>query len=49
MLTVKDEYTHQAMTLHIGMNIGSSEVLAALYLLITKHGNPTHIRLNNDP
>ena len=49
MLTVMDEYTRQALTVHVGTKLGSAEVLEALYPLIIKHGKPEHIRSDNGP
>jgi transposase InsO family protein len=49
MLTVMDEYTRQAFTVHVGTKLGSAEVLEALYPLIIKHGKPEHICSDNGP
>ena len=49
MLTVMDEYTRQALTVHVGTKLGSAEVLEALYPLIIKHGKPEYIRSDNGP
>lgn len=49
MLTVIDEYTRQALAVHIGTKLGSVEVLEALYPLIIEHGKPEHIRSDNGP
>lgn len=49
ILTVMDEYTRQAFTVHVGTKLGSAEVLEALYPLIIKHGKPEHIRSDNGP
>jgi putative transposase len=49
MLTVMDDYTRQALTVHVGAKLGSAEVLEALYPLIIKHGKPEHIRSDNGP
>lgn len=48
MLTVMDEYTRKAFTVHIGTKLGPAEVLEALYPLIIRHGKPEHIRSNNN-
>ena len=34
MLTVMDEYTRQALSVHVGNKLGSAEVFEALYPLI---------------
>ena len=44
MLTVMDELTRQALTVHVGNKLGSAEVLEALYLLIIKNRKPEYIR-----
>ena len=49
MLTVMDEYTRQALAVHVGAKLGSAEVLEALYPMIIKHGKPEHIRSDNGP
>ena len=49
MLTVMDEYTRQAFTVHVGTKLGSAEVFEALYPLIIKHGKPEHICSDNGP
>ena len=49
MLTVLDEYTRQALCVHVNIKMGSAEVLEALYPLILKHGKPQYIRSDNGP
>lgn len=49
MLTVMDEYTRQALAVHVGTKLGSAEVLEALYPLIIRYGKPEHIRSDNGP
>ena len=49
MLTVIDEYTRQALAVHVGTKMGSAEVLEALYPLIILHGKPELIRSDNGP
>lgn len=49
MLTVIDEYTRQALAVHVGTKLGSVEVLETLYPLIIEHGKPEHIRSDNGP
>jgi len=47
MLTVLDEYTREALCVSVAVKMGSGEVLEALYLLLLRHGKPTHIRSDN--
>lgn len=47
MLTVLDEYTRQALCVVAKANMGSAEVLEALYPLLLKHGKPQFIRSDN--
>ncbi len=49
MLTVMDEFTRQALTVHVGTKLGSADVLEALYPLIIKYGKPAFIRSDNGP
>lgn len=49
MLTVMDEYTRQALSVHVDTKLRSVEVLEVLYPLIIKLGKPTHIRSGNGP
>lgn len=49
MLTVVDEYTRQALVVHVGTKLGSAEVLEALYPPILQHGKPEFIRSDNGP
>lgn len=49
MLTVLDEYTREALCVHVRARMGSAEVLEALYPLLLKHGKPEHIRSDNGP
>ena len=49
MLTVMDEYTRQALTVHVDTKLGSAEVLEALYPLIIQRGKPEYIRSDNGP
>ena len=49
MLMVLDEYTRQALVVHVGLTLGSAEVLEALYLPIIKHEKPACIRSDNGP
>ena len=47
MLTVLDEYTREALCVHVRARMGSADVLEALYPLLLKHGKPDHIRSDN--
>ena len=49
MLTVLDEYTREALCVHVRARMGSTDVLEALYPLLLKHGKPDHIRSDNGP
>ena len=49
MLTVIDEYTRHALTVHINFKLNSADVLDVLYQLIIKHGKPKYIRSDNGP
>ena len=49
MLTVLDEYTREALCVHVRAKMGSADVLEALYPLLLKHGKPEHIRSDNGP
>ena len=49
MLTVLDEYTREALCVHVRARMGSADVLEALYPLLLKHGRPDHIRSDNGP
>ena len=47
MLTVLDEYTREALCVAVALNMGSADVLEALYPLLLKRGSPTYIRSDN--
>lgn len=47
MLTVIDEYTREALCVHVKAKMGSADVLEVLYPLVLKHGKPEHIRSDN--
>jgi len=49
MLTVLDEYTREALCVHVRAKMSSADVLEALYPLLLKHGKPEHIRSDNGP
>jgi transposase InsO family protein len=49
MLTVIDEYTRQALAVHVANKMSSADVLEALYPLLIKHGKPDYIRSDNGP
>ena len=47
MLTVVDEYTRQALAVHVAHKMSAADVLEALYPLLIKHGKPQYIRSDN--
>jgi len=47
MLTVLDEYTREALCGAVSTNMGSADVLEALYPLLLKRGKPDYIRSDN--
>jgi putative transposase len=49
MLTVVDEYTRQALAVHVAHKMSAADVLEALYPLLIKHGKPQYIRSDNGP
>jgi len=49
MLTVVDEYTRQALAVHVAHKMSAADVLEALYPLLVKHGKPQYIRSDNGP
>ena len=49
MLTVLDEYTCDALCVHVRARMGSADVLETLYPLLIKYGKPDHIRSDNGP
>ena len=49
MLTVMEEYSRQALLVHVADKMGSADVLEVLYPLIIKHGKPEFIRSDNGP
>jgi putative transposase len=49
MLTVVDEYTRQALAVHVAHKMSAADVLEALYTLLIKHGKPQYIRSDNGP
>ena len=49
MLTVVDEYTRQALAVHVAHKMSAADVLEALYPLLITHGAPHHIRSDNGP
>ena len=49
MLTVLDEYTREALCVHVRARMGSADVLEANYPLLLKHGNPDHIQSETWP
>jgi transposase InsO family protein len=49
MLTIMEEYPRQALAVHVGIKLGSAEVLEALFPLILRYGKPEYIRSDNGP
>ena len=49
MLTVVDEYTRQALAVHVAHKMSAADVLEALYPLPITHGRPHYIRSDNGP
>ena len=49
MLTVLDEYTHEALCVAVRPKMTAQNVLDALHPLLMKHGKPEFIRSDNDP
>jgi putative transposase len=49
LLTVLDEYTRQGLRVAVAFNMGSADVLEALYPLLLEHGKPEFIRSDNGP
>ena len=49
MLTVVDEYTRQALAVHVAHKMSAADVLEALYPLLITHGRPYYIRSDNGP
>ena len=49
MLTVLDEYTHEALCVAVRPKMNSHDVLETLHPLLIKHGKPEFIRSDNDP
>ena len=47
MLTVIDEFTHEALTVSIHTKMNGEDVLEALYPLLLKHGKPEFLRSDN--
>lgn len=47
MLTVIDEYTHEALAIRVQRKLNSIDVLDCLNKLFLKHGAPEHIRSDN--
>ena len=49
MLTVLDEYTHEALCVAVRPKMNAQDVLETLHPLLIKHGKPEFIRSDNDP
>ena len=47
MLTVVDEYIHQALAVHVACKVSSSDAPEALYPLVIKHRKPRYARYDN--
>ena len=49
MLTVLDEYTHEALCVAVRSKMNAQDVLETLHPLLIKHGKPEFIRSDNGP
>jgi len=49
MLTVVDEYTRQALAVHMAHKMSAADILEVLYPLLITHGMPHYIRLTTAP
>ena len=49
MLTVVNEYTRQALAVHVAHKRSSADVLETLYPLLITHGTPHYIHSDNGP
>ena len=49
MLTVLDEYTREALSVKVGIKMGATEVLEALYPLLLQRGKLDYLRSDNGP
>ena len=49
MLTLVDEYTRQALVVHVAHKMSAADVLETLYPLLITHGRPHYIRSDNGP
>ncbi|WP_171235204.1 hypothetical protein [Ruegeria sp. HKCCA6837] len=49
MLTVRDEFTQQALAVTVRTKMGADVVLEALHPLLLRHGSPKYIRSENGP
>ena len=49
MLTVVDEYTHQARAVHVAHKMSAANVSEALYPLFITYGRTHYIRSDNGP
>ena len=47
MLTVVDEYIHQALAVHVACKVSSSDAPEALYPIVIKHRKPRYARYDN--
>ena len=44
-----DEYTRQALAVHVAHKMSAADVLKALYPLLITHGGPYYMRSDNRP
>lgn len=49
MLTVMEEYTRHALSVHVALRLGAAEVLETLFPIILQYGKPEYIRSDNGP
>ena len=49
MLTVVDEYSRQALAVHVAHKMSAADVLETLYPLLITDGRPHYIRSDNGP
>jgi len=49
MLTVIDEWTREALAIHVARRLNSDDVLCVLAALMCEHGVPEHLRSDNGP
>ena len=49
ILTLMDEYTKQALAIHVGYSIRAVDAVTVLEAVIERYGPPQHIRSDNGP